>query len=60
MAKKLYRLSEALEELGIGRSRAYEEMAAGRLRFIQYGGTRMFTETQLDAFVEAISGEEVA
>ena len=55
MTKKLYRLTEALEQLGIGKTKAYEEMAAGRLGFIQYGSSRMFTEDHLDTFVAKIS-----
>lgn len=56
--KKLYKTSEALEVLGIGRTRAYQEMADGRLKYIQYGGTRMFTEQHLDDFVARLSADE--
>jgi excisionase family DNA binding protein len=57
MPRKLYRLAEALEILGIGRTKAYEEMAAGRLGFVQYGARRLFTEEQLDAFAALVIAE---
>lgn len=51
MPRKLYRLAEALDVLGIGRTKAYEEMAAGRLRYIQYGSRRLIPAEAIDDFV---------
>lgn len=54
MPRKLYRLAEALDVLGIGKTKAYDEMAAGRLRYVQYGSRRLIPEDALDDFVAAL------
>lgn len=57
MPRKLYRLDEALGYLGIGRTRAYEEMSSGRLAFVQNGRTRLVTGEAIDEYVDLIEAE---
>jgi len=45
--KLLYRPKEAAQMLGIGRTRLYDLMHAGRIRSVKDGGMRFIT---LDAF----------
>ena len=47
MDKLLYRPKEAAQMLGIGRTRLYDLMHAGRIRSVKDGGMRFIT---LDAF----------
>jgi excisionase family DNA binding protein len=54
LPRKLYRLTEALEYVPFGRTRLYEEMNAGRLRFVQYGSRRLIPEDALEDFLASI------
>lgn len=58
MPKKFYKLNEALDALGIGRTALYEEMAAGRLKYIQYGRRRLIPAEALDAFAAELSADQ--
>jgi len=47
----LYRPTEAARRLGIGRTKAYELMAAGELRSVKIGSSRRVSATALADFV---------
>jgi excisionase family DNA binding protein len=47
-------VAEATKRTSIGRSRLYQEMKAGRLRFIQYGARRLIRMCELERFLQAL------
>ena len=55
--KLLYRVAEAAEMLGQGRSRIYVEMARGRLGFVRAGARRLIPSDALDAYVSLLKDE---
>lgn len=57
MIKLLYRIPEAAELVGLGRSKLYEEMAAGRLAFVKVGTRRLIPGDALIAYVEMVKLE---
>lgn len=57
MPKKFYKLNEALDALGIGRTALYAEMAAGRIRYVQYGRRRLIPADALDDFAAELSAD---
>lgn len=44
-------LPEAIRRLGIGRSKVYEEIAAGNLRVVKIGRRTLIPETELQRYV---------
>jgi excisionase family DNA binding protein len=50
----LFRPDEAAQRLGIGRTKVYELMAAGRLRSVKIGASRRVSATALAEFVAAL------
>lgn len=50
-----YSVAEAARALGISRSRLYEHMASGRIRFVKDGARRLVPARSLHQFVEALS-----
>jgi excisionase family DNA binding protein len=50
----LFRPSEAAQRLGIGRTKVYELMAAGRLRSVKIGASRRVSATALAEFVATL------
>ncbi|SHK19846.1 DNA binding domain-containing protein, excisionase family [Nocardiopsis flavescens] len=55
--KKLLRVEEAAALLGIGRTRAYEQIKLGRLRSVKIGTSRLVPTTALDEFVSLLLEE---
>lgn len=53
----LYPVEEALQLLDLGRSKFYEEVAAGRLRVVKIGRKTRVAEHDLDAYVELLRAE---
>jgi excisionase family DNA binding protein len=47
----MYRVSEAAEMLGIGRTNVYELMNEGRVRSVRIGHRRLIPRVALEAFV---------
>jgi excisionase family DNA binding protein len=57
--KQLYRISEAMEQLSMSRTVIYEQMAAGRLRSVKQGRSRLIPATAITDYV-ALLEEEAA
>lgn len=55
--KKLLRVEEAAALLGIGRTRAYEQIKLGRLRSVKIGTSRLVPTAALDEFVSLLLEE---
>jgi excisionase family DNA binding protein len=53
----LYPVEEALQLLGLGRSKFYEEVAAGRLRVVKVGRTTRVAAPDLDGYVALLRTE---
>jgi len=51
--ERLLSIDDAAERLGIGRSRLYDELAAGRLRSLKVGRRRLVPASALAAYVAA-------
>jgi excisionase family DNA binding protein len=50
--KLAFSIREACELLSLGRSRVYQELKAGRLRFVKVGGRTLIPEVELRAWLE--------
>ncbi|MFD0773964.1 helix-turn-helix domain-containing protein [Streptomonospora algeriensis] len=55
--KSLYYLDEAMHKLSLGRSQLYEEMKAGRLRFVKVGRARRIPAAAIEDFVALLEGQ---
>ncbi|GAB3452656.1 hypothetical protein GCM10027570_31080 [Streptomonospora sediminis] len=55
--KSLYYLDEVMHKLSLGRSQLYEEMNAGRLRFVKVGRARRISATAIRDFVALLENE---
>ncbi|MFC3997969.1 helix-turn-helix domain-containing protein [Nocardiopsis sediminis] len=55
--KKLYRVEEAAKLLGIGRTRAFEQVRLGRLKSVKLGNSRLIPAAALDDFVNLLTSE---
>jgi excisionase family DNA binding protein len=53
----LYPVEEALQLLGLGRSKFYEEVAAGRIRVVKVGRTTRVAAPDLDGYVALLRSE---
>jgi len=53
---RLLSIDEAAEALGIGRSRLYDEIGAGRLRSVKLGRRRLVPSSAIREFTEADRG----
>lgn len=51
-----YRISEFCLAAGIGRTRAYEEIAAGRLRVVKFGRSTLVLAADAQAFLANLRG----
>lgn len=51
-----YRINELSAATGIGRSRLYEEIAAGRLRTVKYGRSTLIMADDAAAFLASLRG----
>ncbi|WP_395697212.1 helix-turn-helix domain-containing protein [Methylocella sp.] len=57
---RLLSVKELCELLNISRSKAYVEMAAGRLRCIKLGGSTRFRLADVEAYIERASADIAA
>lgn len=57
MDKLLYRPKEAAQMLGIGRTRLYDLMHAGRIRSVKDGGMRFITLDALRNYVRQLEDQ---
>ena len=57
LSKLLYRIPEAMATLSLSRTVIYEEMRAGRLRFITRGRARRIPATALEEYVALLEVE---
>ncbi|MEV7506804.1 excisionase family DNA-binding protein [Streptomyces sp. NPDC091201] len=55
--RRLHRVEEAAELLGVGRSTAYEEIRLGRLRTVRVGTRRLVPTEYVDEYVELLKRE---
>ena len=53
--KQLYRVSEAMELLSLGRSVIYEQIRSGRLRTVKEGRTRLVPEWAIRQYVALLA-----
>jgi excisionase family DNA binding protein len=53
--KKLYTVDEASQATAIGRTKLYEYMKDGRLRYCKAGDRRLIKSQDLDAFIETLA-----
>ncbi|MBV9871839.1 MAG: excisionase family DNA-binding protein [Frankiaceae bacterium] len=56
----MYRVPEAAELLGIGRSKLFELMAAGQIESVKVGRSRLIPAAALDKFVARLCGDPAA
>jgi excisionase family DNA binding protein len=54
MDKRAFSISEFCARYSIGRTRAYEEIAAGRLRAVKAGQRTLIPEDSAEAWLEAL------
>ncbi len=52
----LFRVGEAAEMLGIGRSKTWELVARGDLESLKIDGSRRITRSAIEAYVERLAG----
>jgi excisionase family DNA binding protein len=57
LGKRLYRVQEAAEALGLSRSTIYEQMRSGRLRSVKIGRSRRIPAQAITEFVELLRRE---
>lgn len=57
ITKRLLTVDETASVLGIGRTKAYEEIAAGRLSTVTIGAARRVPSESIDAYVELLKAE---
>lgn len=55
--KTLLTITEACAETGLGRTKLYDEMAAGRLGYVKVGSRRLVPGDALTAYVELLKSE---
>ena len=55
---RLLTIDEAARRLSIGRSHIYQQMQVGKLRSVHIGRSRRILETDLEAFVNELLGEQ--
>lgn len=55
--KPVYRLDEAFDILGIGRSHGYKEIKAGRLKIIKNGKRTLVTDNGIDEYKALLEQE---
>jgi len=58
--KLAYSVDEAAEQLGIGRTLAYELIRDGRLPSLKLGNRRLVARADLEAFVESLRSQQAA
>ncbi len=58
--KMVYNIDEAAEQLGIGRTFAYQLIREGRLPSIKLGNRRLIAKADLEVFIENLRDEQAA
>lgn len=53
--KLLYTVTDVEHATGIGRTKLYEYMKSGRLRYVRSGDRRLVRAQDLDAFIETLA-----
>jgi excisionase family DNA binding protein len=53
----LYRVGEAAEMLGIGRSKTWELVARGELESVKIDGSRRITRQAIERYVQRLAGD---
>ncbi len=53
--QRLLTVDQAAGELGIGRSRLYQEIGAGRLRSVKVGRRRLVPTSAITTYIEALA-----
>jgi excisionase family DNA binding protein len=59
VTKLMYRVPEAVEQTGIGRSTLYELMRTGELESVKVGRSRLIPADALETFVARLRSEGV-
>ncbi|MQA14718.1 MAG: helix-turn-helix domain-containing protein [Pseudonocardiaceae bacterium] len=54
MNKKLYRVEEAAQLLGVGRTRVFDLIKLGELRSVKIGCSRRIPAAALDEYIERL------
>ncbi|MCP2337872.1 helix-turn-helix domain-containing protein [Actinomadura rupiterrae] len=57
LTKQLYKVAEAMEILSMGRTFIYEQMSAGRLRFVRQGTDRRIPASAIAEYVALLERE---
>lgn len=52
---RLLKVGQAAAEIGVGRSKAYEWIASGRLRSVRIDGMRRVPAEAVDEFIESLA-----
>jgi len=55
---RLLSIDQAAEALGIGRSRLYDELAAGRLRSVKLGRRRLVPSSAIEVYITEKAGPD--
>jgi excisionase family DNA binding protein len=55
--RHLYKVTEAAVLLSMSRSAVYEQMRAGRLRFVKQGASTLIPRVAITAYVELLMSE---
>ena len=58
--KELYRVSEAMVILSLGRSVIYEQLRSGRLRSVHVGRTRLVPAAAIAEYIKLLERESAA
>jgi excisionase family DNA binding protein len=59
MSERLaYPIPEAAEQLGVGRTKLYDEIAAGRIATVTIGRRRLVPHAELAAYLDRLSEEQ--
>lgn len=57
LTKYLYKVSEAMQLLSLGRSAVYEQMRAGRLKYVKQGRATLIPVSAIRAYVALLERE---
>lgn len=57
LERHLYKVTEAAKLLSMSRSVIYEQMRAGRLRFVKQGAATLIPATAINAYVQLLMRE---
>ena len=56
---RLLSIDEAMEQLGVRRTRLYAELTSGRLRSVHVGGRRLVPASEIGAYIERLLAEQL-